>query len=302
MDSVIVSNQEEFNEAVSEMTDLIQCAGEIFTLDNDDAAGLEVIEGLQNPTILILTGDETTSMKMDDLENFEDEEDVHQFVVFGIQVKNMIVSSPQKLELVFDDREEFDSWEGVTFDTSKIEIVIKEDEWNEMELAWDSQHKEDLAFIRKYEARLLGVDDEDSESNEGSRYSSYEAACDSYSGTNISVGAIIGAKLRAGYYRYGIFGGKNEIISVNPDSDLVEILDHDTFLKGTGLFNGTEVKRMGFSGELNKSLKDTYTIALSMLGSEMDDEDFVRYCRLEEGDDREIELINSSALEFLNDL
>lgn len=292
---VSVYNQNDFDVAIENQVSEIHLYGEIFTLRND--AGLHKIIGKSEQTIIILEGDDGCSVRLNS--NFETV-DIKVLEPMFLTLENVIISSVERTEIPFTSREDFDSWKNVIYDTNKIDVAITEDEFNELNIAMNQQNEDDLAFLRKYQVRLVGIDGV--QPNNSSEHSalSYQEACSTYQDTNLKVGGVIGAKLKQGYYRYGIFGGKECIISTDLETDVVSILNHEDFLEGTGFFNATQVYRMGFEGDgINKSLEESYNTAISLLGEEHDDEVFVKLCRLEVGDDREPECVDS---DFLSEL
>ncbi len=293
---VSVYNQDELNSAIENHASEIHLHGDIFTLNND--AGSHTIIGKNEQTIVIIEGVEGTSIKLD---SDAETDEVNTFETMFLTFDNVIISSVDNVELPFMSREGFESWSNITYDTSKVDIVIMEDEFNEFDASVQQGNKDDLAFLRKYQVSIIGIDGDPTSNAPESSALSYQDACLTYEKTDLKVGGVIGAMLKEGYYRFGIFGGKNRIISIDPDTDLVAIIDHEKFLEGTGFFNGSEVHRMGVEGEsIKKSMLESYEAAIGLLGEEYDDEDFVTKCRLEHGDDRDLTRMDS--VDFLSDL
>lgn len=295
-----VFSQDELDEIIENNLGVVNLYGDIFIVPSS-ASGFTFV-GKNEHTIIILKGeDDCLSAKMDDDDN--DWNYVYQFDTFLITLENVIVSSDKKVELVFSTEEQFENWKSVTYDFKNIEIVIREDEYGELSIKTDNAIKADMDFLRKYKAKFIGIDGDGCFYDNVSEKLSYEDACASYYKTKLKVGAIISAKLKGGYRRYGIFGGKNRIISVCPNTDLVSVLDHDQFLAGTGFFNASSVYRMGYKGDESRTLKECYEHALTLLGSEYsDDESFVKACRFSPDNECSLEEMDDDAMQFLSDL
>lgn len=295
---VDVFSQEELDDTIANDVGVVNLYGDIFTIPSS-SAGFTFI-GKNEHTILLLKGDDDCLSARMSNDEFVD---VYQFDSYFITCKNVIISCDRKIELVFSTIEIFESWENVTYDHECVDIVIREDEYSEFNIRSDHEIKSDMDFLRKYKVKFTGYEDDSCTYENNSNKLSYEDACATYYKTKLKVGAIITAKLKGGIYRYGIFAGKNRIISICPNTDLVIIMDHDTFLSGVGFFNGSAVYRMGYLGDDSRTMKESYEYALSLLGEEYsDDKDFVMDCRFSPNADVVISRIDDDAKQFLNDL
>ncbi len=156
MSQITVTNQAEFKQALEEH------AFATIILDGDDfeipekisLAGIKLV-GKSKSTTLYLCGelDYSFSKRHSDL---EDSQDVNQFRPFGAitSVSNLTISSKKKLQLAFQDRDEFNNWENVKFDNSQIDIVFI-DEAMDYFLSQNSDTSPAERFVNKLLSELM---------------------------------------------------------------------------------------------------------------------------------------------------
>lgn len=292
-------NQDELDEFITNELGTIYLHGELFCIPAD-CCGMKFIGAHENTIVLLNGSDDCVTARLND-EN-DSFKNVSQFDTFGMSCENVIVSSSKQTELVFPNRAEFAEWTNVRFDLEVIDIVIRENEYELFDIVSTEEIQSGRDFLNKYKAKLGALDVGTKNQPYSGCQLSYQEACDTYYKTKLKVGGVIRAKMKAGYSNYGVFAGKDRIISIDRLEERVVLLNHDEFLKGTGFFNGSAVYRMGVSGNPRKSLEDCYEVAISKLGSHYtDDYEFVKDCRFLEDEDFELEDMES-AMAFLDDL